>query len=65
MDVVECREKGIIRMSRIDTNMAKSILEMSKIKETIVQDAKLDEININGFLPMAYDSLREVLAVIK
>jgi hypothetical protein len=34
---------------------------MSDLKAQIVAEARLDTLTIHGFLPMAYDSLREAL----
>ncbi len=61
MDIRECTKKGIIRKTRVDTHLARSIIEMSEIKMKIVSESNLDQSSINGFLPMAYDSLREIL----
>jgi hypothetical protein len=61
MDLKECENKGFIRKTKVDTNLVKSLIEISNIKETSVKDIILNEITINAFLPLAYDSLREVL----
>ena len=61
MDLKECEKKKIIRKTRVDTNLVKSIIEISEIKEETVKQVKLDNNNVNAFLPMAYDSLREIL----
>lgn len=61
MDLKECEKKNIIRKTRVDTNLVKSIIEISEIKEETVKQVKLDNDNVNAFLPMAYDSLREIL----
>jgi hypothetical protein len=61
MDLEECREKGFIRKIKINTNLVKSLIEISSIKEKSVMEIELNDININAFLPMAYDSLREIL----
>jgi len=61
MDVEECKNKGIIRNTKIDTNLVKSLLEISDIKEESLKQVQLNDITINAFLPIAYDSLREVL----
>lgn len=37
---------------------------MSGIKENVVKETVLDENNISAFVPMAYDSLREVLEAV-
>lgn len=65
MDLKECEKKKIIRKTKVDTNLVKSIIEISSIKEETVKQVKLDDNNINAFLPMAYDSLREILKELK
>ncbi len=37
---------------------------MSKIKDSIVSSILLDEMNIQGYFPMAYDSLRELMEAV-
>ena len=64
MDVAECMKKGFIRPCKIDKNLVASLMEMSNIKEKIVTAAVIDNETVNGFLPMAYDSLREILECI-
>lgn len=61
MDVEECKDKGIIRNTRIDRNFIKSLIEMSDIKEQAVRNSEINSLSINAYFPMAYDSLREVL----
>ena len=61
MDVDECKDKGFIRYTKIDSNLSKSLIEISNIKEKTIKKIKLDKMSINAFLPLAYDSLREVL----
>ncbi len=61
MDINECKSTGIIRRTRIDTNLITSILEMSDIKEDAAKNASPNDISINAFFPMAYDALREIL----
>lgn len=61
MDVEECEDKGIIRKTRSDKNLINSLIEMSYLKEELVKNSKIDEKSVHCFLPMAYDSLREVL----
>ena len=46
---------------RLHTNLVESLIEMSDMKGRIVNGIILDETNIHGFLPMAYDALRELL----
>lgn len=64
MDIEECMRKGMIKKTRIDESLIKSIIEMSKIKEGAVDSAQIDEINISAYVSLAYDSLREVLEAI-
>ncbi|MBI5073246.1 hypothetical protein HZA99_05505 [Candidatus Woesearchaeota archaeon] len=61
MDLTECKETGIVRITRIDSNFAHSLLEMSDIKEKTAKKATLDNLNVNAYFPMAYDALREIL----
>ena len=61
MDLNDCCRKNLIKKARIDRELIKSLIEMSKIKEDAVNNAKVDEINISAYVSMAYDSLREVL----
>jgi len=61
MDLNDCYKKNFIKKTRIDKELIKSLIEMSKIKEDSVNNAKIDEINISAYVSMAYDSLRETL----
>lgn len=61
MDLDECKRKGIIRKVAVNKNRAMSIIEISSIKSKTVMSADINEENIIAFLPMAYDSLREML----
>jgi hypothetical protein len=61
MDLGECKKKGLIRKTKVDTNLVNSLIEMSDIKSRTVEQTVLDNLTINAFLPMAYDSLREIL----
>ena len=61
MDVEECEKKGIIRKTRKDNNLVKSIIDISNIKEETINQTKLNSRNVNAFIPMAYDSLREIM----
>ena len=64
MDLGDCYKKNFIKKTRIDKELIKSLIEMSDIKELTVNFAKLNEINISSYIPMAYDSLREILDAI-
>ncbi|MCZ7405713.1 MAG: hypothetical protein O8C67_12415 [Candidatus Methanoperedens sp.] len=61
MDLDECYSKGLIKKTRIDKELIRSLIEMSDIKENAVNTANVNEINISAYVSMAYDSLREVL----
>jgi uncharacterized protein (UPF0332 family) len=61
MDLDDCYKKNFIKKTRIDKGLIRSLIEMSKIKENSVNNAKIDEINISAYLSMAYDSFRETL----
>lgn len=64
MDLNDCFKKGFIKKTRIDKELIFSLIEMSDIKEQTVKTAVINKINISVYLPMAYDSLREVLEAI-
>lgn len=61
MDLKECFDKGLIKRTRVDKELIKSLVEMSRIKENAVKSAKIDENSISAYVSLAYDSLREVL----
>jgi uncharacterized protein (UPF0332 family) len=61
MDLDDCYKKNFIKKTRVDKELIKSLIEMSKIKKDSVNNAKIDEINISAYVSMAYDSLRETL----
>ena len=61
MDLEDCYKKNFIKKTRIDKELIRSLIEMSKIKEDSVNNAKIDDINISAYVAMAYDSLRETL----
>ncbi|PIN78069.1 hypothetical protein COV15_00200 [Candidatus Woesearchaeota archaeon CG10_big_fil_rev_8_21_14_0_10_34_12] len=64
MDLDECYRKNFIRKTKVDSELIKSLVEMSRIKELTVNSAKVDSVNISAYVSMAYDSLREVLEAI-
>ena len=64
MDLEECKRKGFIRLTKKNNELAKSLIEVSDIKETAIKNAELNEVNISAYVPMAYDSLRETLEAI-
>ena len=61
MDLEDCYGKNFIKKTRIDKELIRSLIEMSKIKEDSVNNAKIDKTNISAYVSMAYDSLRETL----
>ena len=61
MDVNECKRRRIIKRTKVDTERVKSLVETSEIKAIVVDNAHPIDLSINTFLPMAYDSLREVM----
>lgn len=64
MDIEECYRKGLIKKTKIDNELVKSLVEMANIKENAVKTAEIDGINISAYVSLAYDSLREVLEAI-
>lgn len=64
MDLDECYKKGLIKRTRIDYELIKSLVEMSNINEQTVNNAVIDEINISSYVSLTYDSLREILEAI-
>ncbi len=64
MDLDGCREKGFIKRTKRNCELVKSLIDMSGIKEKTVNNAPIDEDNICAYLPMAYDSLREIMEAI-
>lgn len=61
MDLDECFKKGLIKKTKIDPELSKSLIEMSDIKEDTVNKADIDDVNISVYVSVAYDSLREIL----
>ena len=45
MDLDECFRKGLIKKTRIDKELVKSLIEMSSIKENTVKTASINDIN--------------------
>jgi uncharacterized protein (UPF0332 family) len=64
MDLVECKRKGFVKRTKVNPELAKSLIEMSNMKEKVLKNTELNEENVSAFLPMAYDSLREILEAI-
>jgi len=61
MDLKECFRKELIKKTKVDEELIKSLIEMSNIKEITVKKANIDKVNISAYVSLAYDSLREVL----
>ncbi|MBU2616451.1 MAG: hypothetical protein KKB79_00510 [Nanoarchaeota archaeon] len=64
MDLDECYEKGLIKKTKINSSLIRSLIEMSKINETTVKESKINEVNISSYVVLAYESLREVMEAI-
>lgn len=64
MELDDCYKKGLIKRAKINRELAKSLVEMSEIKEITVRKANVDDFNISAYISMAYDSLREILEAI-
>ncbi len=64
MDLDECFRKGLIKRTKRNRGLARSLLEMANIKERTVKTAQLDELNISAYISLAYDALRQVLEAI-
>ena len=64
MDLDECKRKGFVRPTNKNKELARSLIEISQTKETTVNESQLSEKNISAYIPMAYDSLREILEAI-
>ncbi len=58
MELDDCYKKGLIKKTRIDEELIKSLIEMSNIKEIAVTNAKINDVTISAFVSLAYDSLR-------
>lgn len=61
MDLNDCYKKNFIRKIKVNNELIRSLIEMSDIKESTVNLAKINEVNISAYVSMAYDSLREIL----
>lgn len=64
MDLDECFSKGVIKKTRINGELIKSLIEMSNIKETTVDTANINEVNISAYVSLSYDSLREAMEAV-
>ena len=61
MDINECFSKGLIKKTKADVELVKSLVEMADIKEQAVKTAGINNVNISAYVSLAYDSLREIL----
>ncbi len=61
MDLGDCYKKGFVRKAKINKELIKSLIEMSKIKEDTIKSANINEKNISAYFSMAFESLREIL----
>ncbi len=61
MDLDECFRKGVIKKTRVNLELVKSLTEMSNSKEQTIKLAKITEISVSAYVSLAYDSLREIL----
>ncbi len=43
MDLIECLEKGLIKKTKPNSSLIKSLIEMSNLKEKVVRESKIDE----------------------
>jgi len=64
MDLSECFGKNLIKRTKVDVGLIKSLSEISRVKEGIISSAEIDEITIPAYVSWAYDSLREILEAI-
>ncbi|MEI6058487.1 MAG: hypothetical protein WCP89_01825 [archaeon] len=64
MDLNECKQKGFIKKTLPNKNLAKSMLEISNTDESAVKNVTLSQENIMTYVSVAYDSLREILEAI-
>jgi len=61
MDLNDCFRKKLIKKTRTDNDLIRSLIEMSNIKENAVKTANVNKINISAYVSLAYDALREIL----
>ena len=64
MDLKTCIDKGYVKRTKANKELAKSLLETSHAKTVALDSANIDEITISAYVPMAYDALREILEAI-
>ena len=61
MDLDECFRKGLVKKTKVNRELIKSLLEMSDIKEKTVGAAKINDFNVSAFVSLAYDALHGVI----
>jgi hypothetical protein len=64
MDLNDCYKNNLIKRTKIDKELIKSLMEMSNIKEDTVKSAKINDKNISAYFSMSYESLREILEAV-
>lgn len=64
MDLDECFKKELIKKTRINEGLIKSLIEMSDIKEMTIRNVEINKMNVSAYVSLAYDSLRETLEAI-
>jgi uncharacterized protein (UPF0332 family) len=64
MDLNDCYRKNLIKKTKIDRELIKSLIEMSDMEESTVNSATINKTNVSSYISMAYDSLREALEAI-
>ncbi len=64
MDLDECYRKRLIKKTKINNELIRSLIKMSNIKESAVNAVNLDGVNISAYVSLAYDSLRELLEAV-
>jgi len=64
MDLNDCYKNNLIKRTKINKELIKSLIEMSNIKEKTIRSAKINNENISAYFSMAYESLREILEAI-
>ncbi len=61
MDLDECYKKGLIKKTKVNTNLIKSLVDMANVNEKTVKDVKINGANVSSYVILAYESLREIL----
>jgi len=64
MELNECYRRKLIKRTRVDENLVKSLKEMSDTDEETVMAVQLNGKNIPSYIVVAYESLRKILEAI-